>query len=313
MDRSSQYLNKNILVVGGTGFLGFHISSLLSSYGANVYSLSKSPPVKSRKLANVTYIFHDLLIPFPDSHFIRTFDFHYIFNCAGYVDHSSFFKGGVSVLRNSFDSVLNLIQSLNWHSIKSFIQLGSSDEYGDLPSPQSESSIPTPLTSYSLSKFTITNLLLSLYASDNLPFIVVRPFLIYGPFQDSNRLFPYVISNCLSDSTFSVTSGVQHRDFLYVDDFVDAVTSLALAQHALGYIFNVGSGNHISVRDSVLLIRSLIGSGRPEFGRTHLRETENSSLYADLSRISQFIQWKPRINLVDGLNLTINYYRTISD
>ena len=62
MDRTSQFLNKNILVVGGTGFLGFHIASSLGKFGANVYSLSQRPPAKHRHL-NIHYLYHDLSIP----------------------------------------------------------------------------------------------------------------------------------------------------------------------------------------------------------------------------------------------------------
>ena len=149
----------------------------------------------------------------------------------------------------------------------------------------------------------------SLSISENLPFIIVRPFLVYGPHQDSNRLFPYVINNCISDSTFTLTSGLQLRDFLYIDDFVEAVLCLACTPKALGSVFNIGSGSPISVRDVVLLIQSIIGQGSPVFGTLPLRPTESPSLYADNSLITQLTQWKPMISLNDGLKYTINYYK----
>ena len=311
MDRTSQFLNKTILVVGGTGFLGFHIASSLCKFGANVYSLSQRPPGKHRHL-NIQYLYHDLSIPFP-SHPIRSIKFDYIFNCSGYVDHSSFFDGGSNVISTNINSVLHLIETLNWSSVISFVQFGSSDEYGSISPPQSESCTPIPLTPYSLSKFSITNLLRSLSISENLPFIIVRPFLVYGPHQDSNRLFPYVINNCISDSTFTLTSGLQLRDFLYIDDFVEAVLCLACTPKALGSVFNIGSGSPISVRDVVLLIQSIIGLGSPVFGTLPLRTTESPSLYADISLISQLTEWTPSISLNDGLNYTINYYKTLLD
>ncbi len=313
MDRATHFVNANVLVVGGTGFLGFHIASYLLKHGANVYSISKTLPPTSRYLSGLVYWTHDLLEPFSFTHPIRSLEFHYIFNCSGYVDHSPFFDGGSSVVRTSINSTLNLVESFSWHSVISFIQLGSSDEYGSLPPPQSESSKPEPLTAYALSKSSITNLLLYLAATESLPVTVVRPFLVYGPHQDCNRLLPYVIQNCLSDFSFSLTSGSQLRDFLYVDDFVDALTTLAVSPNVAGHIFNVGSGLPISVRDVVLHIQSIIGLGSPVFGSKPLRSTENSALYADISHIMQIIQWKPKTPLLDGLNRTIIYYRSLSE
>ena len=227
MDRTSQFLNKNILVAGGTGFLGFHIASSLCKFGANVYSLSQRPPGKHRHL-NIQYLYHDLSIPFPSVHPIRSFKFDYIFNCSGYVDHSSFFDGGINVISTNINSVLHLIETLNWSLLYLLSNLAQVMNMSISP-PQSESCTPIPLTPYSLSKFSITNLLRSLSISEN-HFIIVRPFLVYGPHQDSNRLFPYVINNCISDSTFTLTSGLQLHDFLYIDDFVEAVLCLACTQ-----------------------------------------------------------------------------------
>ena len=105
---------------------------------------------------------------------------------------------------------------------------------------------------------------------------------------------------------------MQLRDFLYIDDFVEAVLCLAYSK-ALGSVFNIGSGSPISVRDVVLLIQSIIGLGSPVFGTLPLRTTESPSLYADISLISQLTEWTPSISLNDGLNYTINYYKTLLD
>ena len=53
------------------------------------------------------------------------------------------------------------------------------------------------------------------------PFVILRPYQVYGPYQDNNRLIPFIINSCLQNKKFPCTTGVQFRDFLYIDDFVE--------------------------------------------------------------------------------------------
>ena len=71
------------------------------------------------------------------------------------------------------------------------------------------------------------------------PYIIIRPYQIYGSHQDNNRLIPFIINSCLEDKKFPCTTGVQYRDFLYIDDFVSLIIKSFKIKKSIGEIFKV--------------------------------------------------------------------------
>ena len=68
-----------------------------------------------------------------------------------------------------------------------------------------------------------TNYLLKLNKKNKFPCTILRLYLVYGPYQDTNRLIPHTLSECLNDSVFDCSAGKQYRDFLFVDDLIRAI------------------------------------------------------------------------------------------
>ena len=87
------------------------------------------------------------------------------------------------------------------------------------------------------------------------PYVILRLYQVYGPNQSINRLIPIVISSCIKNKKFKCSSGIQKRDFLYIDDFVNLINKLILTKKEIKGIFNVGSGNPKSVRDTIEIIQ----------------------------------------------------------
>ena len=79
-------MKKNILIVGGTGFFGYHLSKFFLKFKLNVFSLSKSAPNDFRRLKNVRYLYGDISKE-KSIEFLKDINFNYIINCGGYVDH----------------------------------------------------------------------------------------------------------------------------------------------------------------------------------------------------------------------------------
>ena len=96
------------------------------------------------------------------------------------------------------------------------------------------------------------------YIKKNFPVSIVRPYQIYGPYQDKNRLIPIVIKSSLKNIKFPCSDGNQSRDFLYVDDFVKIYFLLINKKTNDGQIFNIGFGKTIKVKKIIQLINSLI-------------------------------------------------------
>ena len=135
-------------------------------------------------------------------------------NLSGYIDHSPFLDGGCSVINTHFGGVQNLLQVLDWSKLKRFVQIGSSDEYGNHPPPQHEEMRELPISPYSLGKVASTQFLQMLHRTQGFPAVIVRLFLTYGPGQDNKRFFPATIQGCLSAILFQQLQGNSYVIFV---------------------------------------------------------------------------------------------------
>ena len=298
-----------ILVVGGTGFIGKNVISYAASLNWSIYSLSLNRKGLTSKYQNLYEIQCDVKDLKSLKKKISNIEFDYVVNCLGYVDHSPFYKGGLNVIQSHFLGTINLIFALNKKNLKKFINIGSSDEYGQNTSPQEEKMKPNPLSCYSLSKSFVSEFLKMMYINDNFPSIHLRPFLTYGPGQNMNRFIPQIINGCINKSKFPVSKGIQIRDFCYISDLVEAIFKALDSDIINAEVINIGSGDPMEVKDVIIIIKELIGEGSPVFGELPLRKNENLSLYANIDKAKRLLNWYPKINLELGLKLTINSYK----
>ncbi len=297
-----------LLVIGGTGFIGHHVVKRGIAQDWQVTSLGLKPPLPERTVPGTRYVTADLtqtkgLRQLGDNRF------DYVVNLGGYIDHTLFCNGGRKVIRSHFDGLLGLLEYLDRAAIRRFVQIGSSDEYGDMPAPQREGERERPISPYSLGKVAATHFLQMLHRTEELPAVTLRLFLTYGPGQDERRFLPQIIRGSLEDREFPVSEGEQLRDFCYVDDTVDAVYRSFNCAAADGRVFNIGSGQPRSIRELIELTQHLIGSGRPQFGRIPYRAGENMALYADISAAREILGWTPATPLESGLQTTIDWMR----
>ncbi|MDC3293795.1 NAD-dependent epimerase/dehydratase family protein [Alphaproteobacteria bacterium] len=292
---------KRFLLLGGTGFLGQNIleGALARNFKVTVLSKNFDPSYEIRD--GISRVFVDITNPNDLRDVLKGEKFDYVVNCAGYVNHSSFSNGGKLVYATHFDGLRNLLEVLDLEVIQRFVQIGTSEEYGNVVAPQHEDLAERPITPYGAAKLSATNLLRLLYQSMKFPMVVVRPYLVYGPGQSPNRLIPSIVENSLAGNTFPVTHGNQLRDFLFITDFVNMVFMSIEKESAIGEVFNAGSGQAIRVRAVIEHLVDLIGSGKPEFGSLPVRSTELNNLYPEISKANKLLGWKPSVCLNEGL------------
>jgi len=300
-----------ILIVGGTGFIGRRIAEMAVGKGYSVTLLSLGNKRISAKLEeNVDTIQCDATSSDNIRLSLGGCGFEYVVNCSGYIDHSPIKDGGDALIDQHFKTVRNLVECLDRKALKSFIQIGSSDEYGGNRAPQSEKLREAPISPYSFGKAASTHFLQMLHRTEGFPATILRLFLVYGPGQDMKRFIPQVIGGCLRDEEFPASAGTQMRDFCYIDDVVDAVFMAMENDRARGEVINVASGTGVSIRSVVERIQELSGGGRPQFGKVPYRSGDHMALYADISKAKELLGWKPRTQLEDGLRRTIEYYQS---
>lgn len=297
-------IKKTVLIVGGTGFLGHHVSKKLIKSNYNVISISLRKPKKTKRIKKVKYFFIDIrskkdLLKINS---IKKID--YVINLAGYIDHFSNKKK----LKTHFEGVKNLISILKEKNIKLFIQAGSSLEYGKLKSPHKETNNSSPVSSYAKAKFLANLYLKKISKKFKFDYLVLRIYQIYGPEQTIDRLVPQAIKSCLNNGIFHCSDGKQKRDYLFVDDFVVLVERILKSKKIYSGIYNVGSSNPIKIKDLLHMINKTINRGTFIFGRLKMRSEEIQSYYPDTSKLRKYFNWRPKKSLKYGLLKTIKFY-----
>jgi nucleoside-diphosphate-sugar epimerase len=301
-----QNTRNRLLIVGGNGFIGRHTVAHALALGWDVTSLGISPrPEIGRSFPGVRHVTADIADGSTLKAALGNTAFEYVVNCGGYIDHAGFFSGGRRAIEVHFLGVLNLVETLDRGVLRAFVNLGSSDEYGSAPAPQSEAQREQPISSYSLGKLAATHFLQMLSRTESYPATTLRLFLTYGPGQDQRRFLPQIIKGCMEGRTFAASKGEQLRDFCFVGDTVAAIFAALARRSAAGEVINVASGEPVSIREVIERVRRLIGKGEPDFGRVAYRPGENMSLYADIGKAKAILGWEPAVPLEAGLGLTI--------
>ena len=300
-------MKKNILIIGGTGFIGYHLAQKCVKKGWEVTSISTKKPKKKRYVEKVKYIYCDISKRKTLSKKIpKKKNYEYIVNLGGYVDHTNKQKTYLS----HYQGVKNLANLFLNNQPKLFIQFGSGGEYGDLKSPHKEVIIKKKLDNYYKAKFLASSFLLRLYKNNKFPSVILRLYQAYGKNQDINRLIPIVIKSCLENKKFACTNGLQVRDFIHIDDVISAIFKIIKnKKKVIGEVFNIGSGHPKKVRNVINKIQKQIGRGTPLFGKIEPRKDEQNRTFPSIKKAIRILKWRPKIKFSKGIISTINSYK----
>tara|TARA_B100001029_G_scaffold30307_1_gene22489 strand:+ start:3988 stop:4890 length:903 start_codon:yes stop_codon:yes gene_type:complete len=298
-------LNKKILIIGGTGFIGYHLSKKCIQKGWNVTSISTHKPKKIRFISKVKYVICDITKKKKLEKKLSK-NFNFVVNLGGYVDHSDRKK----TFKSHFLGVKNLASIFLNKSIQSFVQIGSGGEYGKSKSPHKEIHKGKPISVYYKAKLLATTHLLKLNKTKKFPVSIIRLYQAYGPRQDFNRFIPIIIQSCLKNKRFPCSEGKQFRDFIFVDDVVDAIIKSLKSSKASGQIFNIGSGKPFKIKDIIKKINKKIKKGYPLYGKIKLRKDEEIKTFPSIAKAKKLINWRPKVSFQHGLQKTINFYNS---
>ena len=299
--------SKKILIVGGTGFIGYHLAKQSLKKGWQVTSISSKPPKKIRYLSKVKYIRCDITNKkLLESRTNNNFD--YIVNLGGYIDHSNKKK----TFSSHYNGCKNLAEIFLKKTPSSFIQIGSSLEYGSANSPQKENikcNLKSIKSTYGKAKLSSSIHMINLFKKKKFPVTVLRLYLVYGPKQDINRFLPTIIDGCLKNKKFPSSKGDQLRDFLYVDDAVEAIIKSLINKNTRGQIINLGSGKPKLIKNVIEKVKKISKGGKPQYGDFKLRKFDIPKLFPNVEKARNKIKWKPKVSFEKGIRKTINSYR----
>jgi len=304
--------NKKILVTGGAGFIGSHLTQRLVNAGAKVtvtvkYNSIIDCPRLMKIWEKIDIVEADLRNTDSVSE-MKKLKFDLVFHLAAYNHVGDSFKHVMENINSNMISTVNLLN--NGPNIKKIIHMGSSEIYGlqsKLPFNVSEK--PNPMSPYALTKFGSELFAILKSKSNKLDLICVRPFNTFGPFQSEKAIIPEMIIKCIQNKEIKTTGGKQTREFNYIDNIIDGILFLnKKIKHRIEPV-NIGSNQPISIKNLVQKIHKFTNSkSKLKIGSLKYRPNEIWNMQAN----NKFIiakGWKPRISFDEGLKQTISWYR----
>lgn len=309
----SFWRGRPVLVTGASGFVGSHLVRQLISKESKVVTLSK----KGSKPSTQT---HDEIGSVENiqklNDTIKKYKISTIFHLAAQPLVEVGKISPISTFEVNIKGTWNILESARENNVQKVIVASTVHVYGDNPNvPFKEEYFPQPSRPYETSKACADLLAQSFADTYDLPVEIPRFVNIYGPGDfNFSRLIPKVIRSILKNEKPEVWDIGSVRDFLYIDDAINAYLMLAEKQPVRGKrlrVVNFGTGKPIKIYDLVLRIIQLANKDVKVKTETRPEERSNEikKQYVSIAKAKRELGWFPKVNLDEGLSKTINWYK----
>jgi nucleoside-diphosphate-sugar epimerase len=308
----SSFNGKKVFITGATGFVGSHLVRRSLQNGAEVYvNIRKSSDTwRIRDILQDVSIINTDITEYEKLHdSIKKIRPDIFFHTAVYGGNAAQ-KDIDKIIKVNIFGTLNLLRSCKNLNFDLFVNTGSSSEYGIKNYPMKEGDFLEPVTDYGVSKAAATLYCQKNVVTENLPIVTLRLFSPYGPYELNSRLFPSIILAALQKKSPHIMSRDFVRDFIYIDDVIDAYEAALTLKNPKGQIYNIGSGRQNTVGAVTDAILSLLGNEVTyTTGLPQSWEHEPSFWQADIQRAISELNWMPEYTLEQGLNKTIDWFK----
>ena len=314
---------KKILITGATGFVGSHLSELCVEKGFEVVAFDKYGPnydlgwlKKSKYRDDINFVFGD--IRDYDSVLKTIKGCKIVFHLAALVGIPYSYLSPLAYLKTNVEGTYNVLESSKHLNTEQIIITSTSEVYGSAKYIPIDEKHPFSAQSpYSASKISADHLALSYWNSFKLPIKIIRPFNIYGPRQSSRAIIPSIIIQALNSKSEIRLGNVEpSRDFTYVIDTCNAFLDILKIKNLFGNTLNVGSNNEYTIENICKKILTKLNSKaniKKEKRRVRSLKSEVVRLACDNTKILKQTNWKPKISIEEGLDLTINWFKENKD
>ena len=323
MSLARYYRDRRVMITGGLGFIGSNLAHRLVALGADVLLVDSLIPEYGGNLFNIAGIEERVRVNVADVRQESTMNYlvqgrSIIFNLAGQVSHIDSLRDPHTDLDINCRSQLTLLEACRRHNPSAKVVYASTRQIYGRPDflPVTEQHLVRPTDVNGINKAAgeyyhiVYNNVFGVRAC------ALRLTNVYGPRQliKHNRqgFIAWFIRLALEGREIPVFGdGSQVRDFVYVDDAVDAFLAAGMCEACNGEAFNVGGREPMAHRDLVKLLTELAGGGRYTFVEwpPEKKAIDIGSFYADSSRFQQTCGWRAQVSLKEGLTRTLAYYR----
>jgi UDP-glucose 4-epimerase len=311
------------LVTGGAGFIGSNLAIALAERGATVRVVDAMLPGYGGNLFNLEPAAGRVAVDVADirdaeamARAVSGVDL--VFHLAGQMDHVLSLTDPFPDIDINIRGTTVLMEALKRHNPAArVVYTGTRGEYGSADSlPVAEDAPTNPRGLHEISNLAAAKIVEMYGHVHGIKGTMLRLSNIYGP-RAQMRHSRYGVVNwfvrlALDGSAIPVFGdGKILRDFLYVDDCVEAILLAAVEDRALGEVLNVGGGEPTTFREVAEEIVRLEPSATWSFApfTPERKAQEPGDFYSDISKIRRFVGWSPRTGLSEGLEKTLAFYR----
>ena len=307
-----------VAVTGGAGFIGSHIAGTIAASGAKVRIIDDlstghrenldelsgdiefiegtiaDPALMTRALKDVEVVFHEAAIPSVPRSVEDPEQTHIA----------------------SVDGTFNLLLAAREQKVRRVVYAASSSAYGDQPTlPKVEDMTPDPLSPYAVAKLVGEYYCQVFTRVYGLETVSLRYFNVFGPRQDPGSQYSGVVSRFISTLCSNQTpviygDGEQSRDFTYIDNVVSANLKAATTTKGVGQVINVALGERITLNQLLSELKELIGRVDvvAEYREPRVGDVRHS--LADITRAKELLGFEPVIELREGLQRTVDWWKS---
>jgi UDP-glucose 4-epimerase len=302
-----------VLVTGGAGFIGSHLVHGLLDRGDRVRVLDNLSTGSKANLAglDVEFIEGDIRDATVVQESIKDVDV--VFHLAAFISVAGSMEDPLTCYAANLNGSLNVLLQASKVGVRRVVLASSAAVYGESDSTVAENHPPSPQSPYAASKLAMEQAAHLFSESFSLETICLRFFNAYGPLQSPDSPYaaaiPRFIQAMLAGEPATIHGdGQQTRDFVYVGDIVEAMLLAVDGDSIDGRVFNIAGGKSVPINELVeILQRFFPETPDPVFAPPRQGDLRFSE--ADISLAERALGYRPRIDLQEGLGITVEWFR----
>jgi nucleoside-diphosphate-sugar epimerase len=306
-------INKKVLITGGAGFIGANFVYKFLELGCEVF-------VFERKVANfwrIEKVKNQIKLYYPN---LKNYDEvektileikpDIVIHFAAYGAYQRFQQDINLTINTNLKGTINLINACQKSGVHCFINTGTNSEYGIKDSAMKETDVLEPDNVYAITKAATSAYCQMMARKFNFPVVTIRPFAVYGYFEEKERLIPTIIKSYLTKTKPELSRPDSVRDFIFIEDLIGGYLSVIKnVKKIKGEIFNLGSGKQSTIAEVVKGIEKITGSKiNPVYGQIKMAQTEPKIWVSDISKVKEKLGWRPEYSLETGLKKNIKWF-----
>jgi len=299
---------KKILITGNSGTIGTRLSEKLLEQNYEVTGVDWKPNKWNKKIEKVT-LHYDLRDESIFNKISKNFDL--VIHLAANARVYNLVKDP-NLARDNFLTTFNTLDFARKNNIKRFILASSRETYGNsekLIYSEKDVRLENCESPYTASKIGGESLVHAYQQCYGIDFVIFRFSNVYGMYDESDRVIPLFIKLINEGKSLTVFGKEKFLDFTYIDDTISGILkTIENFKKAKNDVYNIGSGKGVSIVEVARLIQEMM-AGKNKIIIKENRTGEVVKFVANITKARQKLGYKPKIDIIEGIRKSIEWYR----